>query len=108
MHEKMYNRARNLPVFFKPELVCVHGALFCCAELADQALEAALPWWRCVLLGACLPSLVPICVFFKLTWFVPAQRTIRFIPLHVTDPSKLRIIKNLYSWPLNVLFYHSL
>lgn len=51
-------------MFLKMELVCVHGALLCCAELTDRVLEAALPWWLCVVLGLHLPSLVPICVFF--------------------------------------------
>jgi len=109
MHEKIYGRAGNLPVFFKTELVCVRGVALCCAELASRVPETARLWWWCVGLGARLPSLVPASVFLKLAWSLQAQRTVYLTLLHVIDHSKLRIIIDEYSWPLLiVLLYHSL
>lgn len=63
--------------FSKAELVGVHGALFFSGELSDWVLKAVLPRWCCAV-RVCLPSLA-FCLFCKLIWLVPAQRTIYLV-----------------------------
>lgn len=91
MHEKRYNQARNLTVFFRPEWVCIQ---VCCSAVPSAQVGPRCSFAVVAMSAAgSAPAQLGADLCDPQVNLVPAS-SVYLVLLNVTDPSKLHIIKN--------------